>query len=149
MNYSMISESAALPIEVSDWYASFTARGGVSHDTANRIYPHAPPAELIRGIEETLVYNSVLAEADQQAALMSMIGQAVVFMLGDSGHVLTGHSSLFSMMHNTPQHRIWCARYEDNQAQYGADFNIVFGYAQTNETLAQASEMIKQYFIGL
>jgi hypothetical protein len=150
MLWSMISEQTSLTNAALEWYAKFHTMIGVSHDTVNRVYAHAPPDELLVGLEEKLLFDDVLAEDDRPAAILAMIAQAAAFMTSSTANVLTGEPWTFKAMYATPHHRIWCARYEDkNTSQFEDDFLAVFGVVAGATTTAQASTMIKQYFIGI
>jgi hypothetical protein len=150
MNYSMISESAILPQSITNWFAQWTNRPGHTSDGVNRIYPHAPPSDLLGNLEEVLTYDELLAETDAQLALSQTVSQAASRMISVEPKVLVGPKYLFKMLYNTPQHKIWCVMdIAESDMQYKAAFFDTFGYAQTNETPEQASAMVKQHFTNL
>ena len=126
-----------------------TNRREVCHDGVNILHVDVPPAELLVDIEEVLVWDESLVteEGDDTNALMSMIGQAAVFMAGDSSNVLTGEKWQFKRMFNTPHHRLWCAKYsEESGSTFDDDYLAVFGQAAGSVTPEQASAAVKQYF---
>jgi len=147
MRWSMISEQTELTNPALEWYKKWASMMGVSHDTVNRIHCHCPPANLLIGVEEVLIFNSELAETDRPAALLQSIRQAAKFMLSESANVLTGDSLIFDEMYKTNYHRIWCERHNTTES-FEADYLAVFGQAAGTTTQEQASRLIKQYFGG-
>jgi len=143
----MISEQTELTNPALEWYKKWASMMGVSHDTVNRIHCHCPPANLLIGVEEVLIFNSELAETDRPAALLQSIRQAAKFMLSESANVLTGDSLIFDEMYKTNYHRIWCERHNTTES-FEADYLAVFGQAAGTTTQEQASRLIKQYFGG-
>ena len=147
--WCMISEQTELTNPALQWFKEWASMMGVSHDTVNRIHCHCPPANLLIGVEEVLIFNSKLAETDRPAALLQSIRQAAKFMLSESANVLTGDDWLFDEMYRTNYHRIWCERYTDGEATlFESDYLAVFGQAAGTTTQEQASRLIKQYFGG-
>lgn len=147
MRWSMISEQTEVTNPALEWYKKWASMMGVSHDTVNRIHCHCPPANLLIGVEEVLIFNSELAETDRPAALLQSIRQAAKFMLSESANVLTGDSLIFDEMYKTNYHRIWCERHNTTES-FEADYLAVFGQAAGTTTQEQASRLIKQYFGG-
>lgn len=143
----MISEQTEVTNPALEWYKKWASMMGVSHDTVNRIHCHCPPANLLIGVEEVLIFNSELAETDRPAALLQSIRQAAKFMLSESANVLTGDSLIFDEMYKTNYHRIWCERHNTTES-FEADYLAVFGQAAGTTTQEQASRLIKQYFGG-
>ena len=147
MKWCMINEKAT-PNAAIEWLQQQnpTARAGASHDGVNRLYVDLPPAELLSGLEIELVYNAELAETDQPAALLDLVGQSANFMISDSPNVLTGDKWMWKAMHKTPQHRLWVNKYDEQAELFEADFLEVFGQAAGDTTSTEASAMMKAAF---
>ena len=147
MKWSMISEQTSVTNLALEWYLNYPSMPGVSHDTANRVYAHAPPANLLVGLEETLVFDHELSIEMPEMAVLLMVKQAAIFMGSNSPNILTGEPWMFKVMYATPHHRIWCVRYgEDSGASFTDDYLAVFGIEAGATTPVQASQQIKMMF---
>lgn len=130
-----------------EWLKLWPSMVGISWDGANSVFCHCPPADRLVGVEEKLIFDYELAETDRPAALLQSISQTAKFMAKNNGNILTAPAWLFDEMFKTAYHRIWCEMYTDEETElFKADFLFVFGLAQTNETMKDASVAIKAYF---
>jgi hypothetical protein len=147
MKWSMISEQTAITNLALDWYKQWPSMVGSAPDTVNRVHCHCPPAELLVGVEEVLLFDHELAETDRPAALLHSIQQAATFMLAASGNVLTGESWLFDEMYHTRYFWLWCKFYPETEtARFEDDYLHVFGVVAGATTQEEASQQIKAYF---
>jgi len=147
MKWSMISEQTAITNPALEWYKQWPSMVGAPHDGVNRVHCHCPPAELLVGVEEVLLFDHELAETDRPSAVLLSIRQAAEFMTAATPRVLTGESWLFNEMYHTIYFSLWCMFYTDEDKEiFEADYLLVFGEEAGETTTEQASQMIKNYF---
>ncbi len=78
-----------------------------------QLYVQLPPDDLLDGLELQLVFDSVLAETDYDAAILDLYEQTAAFKLDNTANVLTGDRWMWSAIYKTPESRLW----ENNYAE--------------------------------
>jgi hypothetical protein len=143
----MISEQTAVTNPALEWYKKWPSMVGAPHDGVNRVHCHCPPAELLVGVEEVLLFDHELAETDRPSAVLLSIRQAAEFMTAATPRVLTGESWLFNEMYHTRYFWLWCKFYQETEtARFEDDYLHVFGVVAGATTQEEASQQIKAYF---
>jgi hypothetical protein len=143
MSWCLISGQTAKTNLALEWLKKWHSMIGAFHDQgANTLHCHCPPAELLVGIEEKLIFDDTIPFNE---AVFKMIRQAATFMLSTSTNVMTGESWMFESMYKTAYHEIWCKRFTDGE-DYKQKYILIFGIEPGEVTQEQASQQIKAYF---
>lgn len=94
---------------------------GVSHDGKNRVFTSVP--EVPEGLEDKVVY----VEANEETNEIDLVMEIGKFMKeAHTDKVLMASRHVFSLLFQSPIHKLWCGNYEDKK-QLQADYKLVFG----------------------
>lgn len=125
---------------------------GVCHDNANTVYPHIPPNDL-SGVRLLLEPDLALIDVetgDDSAMINELMARLASSMTAASSDILVIKREYLIRLFNTPQHRLWCANYDDSRVQFDDDWASALPMPQPDLPFAdlqqQARAIIKAAF---
>ena len=156
INYWCMISNDAIPVDgdAISWLRTANPTiMGVCHDNVNTVYPHTPPSNL-SGARLLLEPDLTLIDAetgDDSTMINELMARLASRMTAASSDILVIKREYLIRLFNTPQHRLWCANYDDDsRVQFDSDWAVALPIPQPDLPFAdlqiQSRAIIKAAF---